>query len=199
MIESWLPRWLSGKESFCQCCAGDAGLIPGSGRPPGEGNGNSLQYSFLGESQGQRNMGGYSWWGRRESDMPGNPGTTYCYTIESQVQDPHLVAQRFLPLSNNSFHGQFGSWRRVIMLGPMRKSMFGEKESSQFTGQGLQGSGAGQTSVAGTLRLRGTFYSPRLSTGSLCRALGSTVHLPIWPDEEQGDCVIKRESLRKRK
>ena len=25
----------------------DAGLIPGSGRPPGEGNGNLLQYSFL--------------------------------------------------------------------------------------------------------------------------------------------------------
>ena len=28
--------------------AGDAGLIPGSGRPPGGGNGNPLQYSFLG-------------------------------------------------------------------------------------------------------------------------------------------------------
>ena len=27
---------------------GDAGLIPGSGRFPGEGNGNLLQYSFLG-------------------------------------------------------------------------------------------------------------------------------------------------------
>ena len=26
---------------------GDAGLIPGSGRPPGEGNGNPLQYSCL--------------------------------------------------------------------------------------------------------------------------------------------------------
>ena len=26
---------------------GDAGLIPGSGRFPGEGNGNPLQYSFL--------------------------------------------------------------------------------------------------------------------------------------------------------
>ena len=26
---------------------GDAGLIPGSGRSPGEGNGNSLQYSCL--------------------------------------------------------------------------------------------------------------------------------------------------------
>lgn len=82
-----------------------------------------------------------------------------------------------------------------MILGPMRRSVFGEKESSKFTGQGLQGSGAGQTSVAGTLRLRGTFYSPRLSTGSLCRALGSTVHLPIWPDEEQGDCVIKGRAL----
>ena len=28
--------------------AGDVGLIPGSGRPPGEGNGNLLQYSCLG-------------------------------------------------------------------------------------------------------------------------------------------------------
>ena len=28
--------------------AGDAGLIPGLGRYPGEGNGNPLQYSFLG-------------------------------------------------------------------------------------------------------------------------------------------------------
>ena len=28
--------------------AGNAGLVPGSGRSPGEGNGNPLQYSFLG-------------------------------------------------------------------------------------------------------------------------------------------------------
>ena len=28
--------------------AGDVGSIPGSGRPPGEGNGNPLQYSCLG-------------------------------------------------------------------------------------------------------------------------------------------------------
>ena len=30
--------------------AGDAGSIPGSGRPPGEGNDNRLQYSCLGNS-----------------------------------------------------------------------------------------------------------------------------------------------------
>ena len=32
------------KESACN--AGDPGLIPGLGRPPGEGNGNPLQYSW---------------------------------------------------------------------------------------------------------------------------------------------------------
>ena len=39
------PRWLSGKESTFQ--AGDLGSLPGSGRSPGEGNGNPLQNSCL--------------------------------------------------------------------------------------------------------------------------------------------------------
>ena len=41
-----LPLWLSGKESAYN--AGDAGFIPWLGRSPGEGNGNPLQYSCLG-------------------------------------------------------------------------------------------------------------------------------------------------------
>ena len=47
-IAQWghADRWLSGKESACN--AGDLCLIPGSGRCPGEGNGNPLQYSHLG-------------------------------------------------------------------------------------------------------------------------------------------------------
>ena len=37
-----------GKESACNARAtGDTNLIPGSGRSPGEGNGNPLQYSCL--------------------------------------------------------------------------------------------------------------------------------------------------------
>ena len=40
-----LPQWLSGKESTCH--AGDGGSIPGSGRSPGGGYGNPLQYSCL--------------------------------------------------------------------------------------------------------------------------------------------------------
>ena len=39
------PGGLDGKESACN--AGDPGLIPGSGRSPGEGNGNPLQYYCL--------------------------------------------------------------------------------------------------------------------------------------------------------
>ena len=43
-----LPSWLSGKESACNARAtGDVGSIPGSGRSPGGGNVNPLQYSCL--------------------------------------------------------------------------------------------------------------------------------------------------------
>ena len=43
------PDGTSGKEPTCQCRLDirDAGSIPGSGRSPGEGNGNPLQYSCL--------------------------------------------------------------------------------------------------------------------------------------------------------
>ena len=40
------PWWLSGKESSCN--AGVQSSAPRSGRSPGEGNGNPLQYSCLG-------------------------------------------------------------------------------------------------------------------------------------------------------
>ena len=44
-----IPWWLNSKDSACSAEArGDAGLIPGSGRSPGEGNGNPLQCFCLG-------------------------------------------------------------------------------------------------------------------------------------------------------
>ena len=44
-----VPGGSDSKESSCN--AGDPGLIPGSGRSPGEGNGTSLQYSCLENSR----------------------------------------------------------------------------------------------------------------------------------------------------
>ena len=49
--------------------SGDTGSIPGSGRSPGEGNGNPLQYSCLGNPMDRK-----AWWAivhrvTKESDM----------------------------------------------------------------------------------------------------------------------------------
>ena len=49
------PGGSAGKESAFN--AGDVGLIPGSGRPPGEGNGNPLHYSCL-----ENPMDRGAWW-----------------------------------------------------------------------------------------------------------------------------------------
>ena len=61
-----LPWWLGGKESACQ--PKDVGLIPVLGRFPGGGNGNPVQYSWLGKSHGQRNLADCSPWGHKELD-----------------------------------------------------------------------------------------------------------------------------------
>ena len=60
------PGGLDGKASACN--AGDPGSVPGSGRSPGEGNGNPLQHSCLENPWGQRSLVGYSSLGHEESD-----------------------------------------------------------------------------------------------------------------------------------
>ena len=61
------PGCSDGKDSSCN--AGNLGLIPESGRSPGEGNVHSLQYSCLENPHGQRNLAGYSPRGHKESDI----------------------------------------------------------------------------------------------------------------------------------
>ena len=51
----YFPGGSDGKASTCN--ARDLGSIPGSGRSPGEGNGNPLQYSCL-----ENPMDGGAWW-----------------------------------------------------------------------------------------------------------------------------------------
>ena len=60
-----LPWWLGGKEFACN--AGDMGLIPGSGRSPGGGHGNTLQYSAWRIPQTEE-PGSHGPWGHKESD-----------------------------------------------------------------------------------------------------------------------------------
>ena len=51
------------------CNAEDLGSIPGSGRSPGEGNGNPLQYSCL-----ENPMGGGAWWATGAWEIMKNRG-----------------------------------------------------------------------------------------------------------------------------
>ena len=57
---------LGGKESACNI--GDMGSIPGSGRSPGEGNSNLLQYSCL-ENPMEEEPGKLQTMGLQELDM----------------------------------------------------------------------------------------------------------------------------------
>ena len=72
LIDEWIkkmwgsPHGSRGKESDCN--AGDPGSVSGSGRSPGEGNGNPLQHSGLEKSHGRRSLVGYSPWGCKEVD-----------------------------------------------------------------------------------------------------------------------------------
>ena len=67
VLSEGFPGSSVGKESACN--AGDPGSIPGSGRSPGGGHGNPLQYSCLKNLHGQRSLVGYSPWGCKESNM----------------------------------------------------------------------------------------------------------------------------------
>ena len=54
-LNLYFPGGSDGKVSACN--AGDPGSFPGSGRSPGEGNSNPLQYSCL-----ENSMDGGAWW-----------------------------------------------------------------------------------------------------------------------------------------
>ena len=65
MTISYIPGGLDSKESGCS--VGDLGSIPGSGRFPGEGTSNPLQYSSL-ENFMDRRTWWATVWGHRKSD-----------------------------------------------------------------------------------------------------------------------------------
>ena len=84
-MELGFPDDSDGKES--DCSVGDLGLILGSGRYPGEGNGYPPWLFLPGEFHGQRRLAGYSPWGHKESD------TTELVTLVWLI---HFVVQQKL-------------------------------------------------------------------------------------------------------
>ena len=66
MVFYCFPDSSAGKEFACN--EGNPSLISRLGRSPGGGHGKPLQYSCLENPHDQRNLAGYSPWGRKESD-----------------------------------------------------------------------------------------------------------------------------------
>ena len=68
MFSSWLDwayEFCSSNSKESACSAGDLGLVPRSGKSPGEENGNPPQYSCLENPHGQKSLVGHSPWGHR--------------------------------------------------------------------------------------------------------------------------------------
>ena len=97
-----------GSDSKASACnAGDPGSIPGSGRFPGEGNGNPTAVLLPGKFHGQRSLVCYSPWGHKEWDTTerlhslthlcfhlwnwGFPGTPDCKEFACNVADQGLI------------------------------------------------------------------------------------------------------------
>ena len=81
---------------------GDLGLIPGSGRYLGQGNGCLPTAVFLpGEFHGQRSLMGYSPWSRKESDMI--EGLTFSLLLLIELLfHARLYAGYFMNISTDS-------------------------------------------------------------------------------------------------
>ena len=107
-----LPRWLSGKESTCQCRR--HGLTPGSiqEQSPGEGNGSPIQYS------GQENpMDRGAWWAtvhRVSKEL----ATTKLNTIKTT---PALFTHF---TSSDSFNSYTSTVRQVLFLSSLHRQEF---------------------------------------------------------------------------
>ena len=92
-----------GKESICN--AGDTNLIRRSGRSPGEGNGNPLQYSCLGKSHGQRNLPGYRLWGCKRVG----------HNFETKQQQQSLVSMYYSHLLPRDAQVPYIKWCGICM------------------------------------------------------------------------------------
>ena len=72
------PGGSDGKESACN--VGELGLIPGSGRSPGEGN-DTHSSTLAWRIPWTESLGGYSPWHHKELDTTEGLTLTFCFAI----------------------------------------------------------------------------------------------------------------------
>ena len=73
-------------------------MIPGSGRSPGIGSGNPLQYSSLENSMDRECLAGYILWGCKESDTAKRRAISHFQDMENALDSVWLIVTLTLVL-----------------------------------------------------------------------------------------------------
>ena len=85
------PRWLSGKESACQCRRGrECRFDPWVGKIPWGREWQPTSVFLPGKFHGQRSLAGYSPWGHKESDMT-EQLSTHSVLLHWEIWSQHQV------------------------------------------------------------------------------------------------------------
>ena len=91
-----IPRWLSGKESTCQCRYQKCGFNTWLGRSPGEGNGKQLQRSCLDNPMDRAVSGGLQFIGWQRVGCDSTHTRTHSYI--------YIYTHTYIPLKLLSSH-----------------------------------------------------------------------------------------------
>ena len=123
-------------------------MIPASGRSPGGGHGNPLQYSCLENPHGQRSLAGHSPQGLKESEM----ATTTTFDLQHVVPRTTLAGSHPITLSGRDllFHRlSIGAWLclqaaqgcgcRPPRVGRGRQVAYADKSCPQAEGSSVSG------------------------------------------------------------
>ena len=104
-------------------------MIPVSGRSPGGGHGNTLQYSCRKNPHGQRSLVGYSPWGHKPLDM--TEVTKHMLTFKEAVRSFTVTSALGAMLScNMRLIRYFYNWLNLFMVNQMVTP--GSFENSQY-------------------------------------------------------------------
>ena len=88
-----LPRWLSEKESLCQCRR--RRFSPWVGKIPWRREWQPTPVFLPGKSHGQKSLAGYSPWGRKELDMTEHEASLpYNLVRQVLVLSPHFMVEK---------------------------------------------------------------------------------------------------------
>ena len=182
-----LPRWLGGRESTCS--VGDVGSIPGSGRCPGEGDGNPLQCPCL----------------ENPTDRGARPATVHGVG-NSLTQFSGWACIGFTSLSGFTWGENRERLSACVERSPQEQGGCSEHEHQPWTGRLAAAAGV-QAGSGGYHRVQSTAHGSRATQDSWC-AMCLLIQQILQPQcsvsyygyndkpDRQGYCLLTSNAMR---